>query len=232
MKHIVLLLSILLLIFIAWPYPIFVPLKVLVVFFHEASHAIATLVTGGEVQELIVNLQQGGHVISLGGNRFIGLSAGYLGSLIWGAVIYLLAMKTEWDRFLMAGLAILIGLISLIYGGNLFVIGYGLTASVLMLLSAKFLSMGFNDLLLRLIGLTSMMYVPLDLYSDTILRSASRSDARMLAEEFGGATLLWGGVWIGISVVVIGIVLKWTIRHTKKTNDFSPRKINQSGRAS
>jgi len=223
MKHLVLLLSILVIIFLSWPYPILVPLKILVVFFHEASHAIATLITGGKVQELVINPQQGGHVLSLGGNRFISLSAGYLGSLVWGAVIYLLAMKTDWDRFLMAVLAIMIGAISLVYAGNMFVIAYGLLVCFLMLLSAKFLSVDFNDVLLRLIGLTSMMYVPLDLYSDTILRSQSRSDARMLAEEFGGVTLFWGGAWLGISIVVISMVMTWTIRHAKKTIEEKSR---------
>ena len=49
----------------------------------------------------------------------------------------------------------------------------------------------------------SMIYVPLDILSDTIFRSELRSDARMLAEEFGGATVMWGGVWLVLSLVAI-----------------------------
>ena len=53
-----------------------------------------------------------------------------------------------------------------------------------------------------------MAYVPLDIWSDTISRSHLRSDARMLAEEFGGFTLMWGGIWMAISLMAI----VWVIR--------------------
>jgi hypothetical protein len=52
-----------------------------------------------------------------------------------------------------------------------------------------------------------MIYVPYDIFSDTILRSNLRSDARMLAEEFGGATVIWGGIWLVISIAVIAVSL-------------------------
>ena len=47
-----------------------------------------------------------------------------------------------------------------------------------------------NNFILKLIGLTSMIYVPLDIVSDTIYRSHIKSDASMLADEFGGATII------------------------------------------
>jgi hypothetical protein len=72
-----------------------------------------------------------------------------------------------------------------------------------MILAARYLGEGLNDFLLRLIGLTSMVYVPHDIYSDTIARSSLLSDARMLAHEYGGATVLWGAAWFTVSVVLI-----------------------------
>jgi len=48
-----------------------------------------------------------------------------------------------------------------------------------MILAARYLGEGLNDFLLRLIGLTSMVYVPHDIYSDTIAHSSMLSDARM-----------------------------------------------------
>ena len=38
---------------------------------------------------------------------------------------------------------------------------------------------------------------------DTIRRSGLQSDARMLAEEFGGTTVMWGGLWLIVAVLVI-----------------------------
>jgi hypothetical protein len=195
-----------------WDYPVLLPLKLLVVFFHESSHALATVLTGGRVAEMVVVAQQGGHVMSLGGNRFITLSAGYLGSLAWGMVIYTIATVTHWDRMAMFILGLGIAAITLIFVSNGFALAFGLLTAIAMMLAARFLNRDVNDFLLRLIGLTSILYVVLDIYSDTIARSHLRSDARMLAEEFGGATLLWGGLWIAISVLAMLGCLYWSIK--------------------
>ncbi|HHI69922.1 MAG TPA: M50 family peptidase, partial [Rhodobacteraceae bacterium] len=75
--------------------------------------------------------------------------------------------------------------------------------------SARYVPHDVNDLALRVIGLTSMIYVPLDIFSDTIARSGIRSDAYMLAERFGGATVIWGGLWLLISLAVIGVCFRY-----------------------
>jgi hypothetical protein len=161
---------------------------------------------------MVVVAQQGGHVLSLGGNRFVTLSAGYLGSLAWGLVIYTIATVTHWDRMAMFLLGLGIAAITLIFVSNGFALAFGLLTAIAMMLAARFLNRDVNDFLLRLIGLTSILYVVLDIYSDTIARSHLRSDARMLAEEFGGATLLWGGLWITISVLAMLGCLYWSIK--------------------
>jgi hypothetical protein len=206
------LLALLLAIFLLWDFPLFYPLKILVVFFHESSHALATLLTGGSVKEMVIQPQAGGHVISMGGNRAITLTAGYLGSLLWGVCIYLLAITSNRDRGIMMSLGGVLIVITLIYISNSFAFFFGLITGAVMIASGKWLSMKINDFILRVIGLTSMMYVPLDIYSDTILRSHLRSDARMFAEEFGGATVIWGTIWIAISLLVIYRCLKWSLK--------------------
>jgi len=161
--------------------------------------------------------QAGGHVISVGGNRFITLTSGYLGSLIWGLVIFSVAVSTDWDRWFMALIGVVLITITLIYGSNSFVTMFGISMGFAMMLSAKFLSVAINDFLLRLIGLTNMLYVPLDIYSDTIARSHLRSDAYMLAEEIGGTTIIWGGVWLLISVSLIVLCLRNLLKANKLT---------------
>jgi hypothetical protein len=195
-------------IFFLWNTVFLYPLKLLVVFFHESSHAIATILTGGNVIAFEVVPQAGGHVISAGGNRFITLTSGYLGSLLWGILIFSMAVSSKLDRAVMAVLGSLLIAITLLLGSNTFVLLFGISTGITMLLSAKFLTAKVNDFLLRIIGLTSMLYVPLDIYSDTIARSHLRSDAYMLAEEFGGTTIIWGGVWLVISVIFIAFSLR------------------------
>ena len=65
-----------------WTSPWLAPLKILIVLFHELSHALMTIITGGEVVSLELSSNQGGMVLSRGGSRFLILSAGYLGSLL------------------------------------------------------------------------------------------------------------------------------------------------------
>ena len=207
--HLVILLG---LIFYFWNHTVLYPFKLLVVFFHETSHALATIVTGGEVKDLVVIQQQGGYVVSEGGNRLIILNSGYLGSLIWGLLIYIVAILNKFNKVLMIALGIIIGIITLIFVSNLFAILFGLVITAVMILIGIYIPARINNFILRLIGLTSMIYVPLDILSDTIYRSHLKSDARMLADEYGGATMIWGGVWLIISVIVLIICLRWTLK--------------------
>uniref|UniRef100_A0AAN0NK27 M50 family metallopeptidase n=1 Tax=Yoonia rhodophyticola TaxID=3137370 RepID=A0AAN0NK27_9RHOB len=100
-------------------------------------------------------------------------------------------------------------LVTLLYVREAFALTFGLATGLGMLAMARFLGHGPNDLLLRVVGLTSMIYVPYDIFSDTIARGALRSDARMLAEEFGGTTMMWGGIWLIISLAAIA----WCLRY-------------------
>ena len=196
------------LVFALWPTPVIIPLKILIVFLHELSHAGMTVLTGGEVISLSVSSNQGGAVWSRGGSRFLILTAGYLGSLLIGLVLLIGSLRTNADRAMMGIFGGLMILVTLLYVREPFAIAFCLGTGVAMLLTARFLPHDVNDLILRVIGLTSMIYVPYDIFSDTIARSSLQSDARMLADEFGGATVMWGGIWLVISLIVIGLALR------------------------
>lgn len=196
------------LVFALWTTPALSPLKILIVFLHEFSHAGMTVLTGGDVISLSISPNQGGMVVSRGGSRFLILTAGYLGSLLMGLALLFGALQTHADRAIMATFGALMLAVTLLYIREPFAIAFCIGTGLAMLLTARFLPHDVNDLILRVIGLTSMIYVPYDIFSDTIQRSELRSDARMLAEEFGGATVLWGGIWLVISVAVILISLR------------------------
>ncbi|MEO0930928.1 MAG: M50 family metallopeptidase [Pseudomonadota bacterium] len=197
------------LVFALWQTPVVDPLKILIVFFHELSHAIATILTGGEVISLSVSANQGGVVWSRGGNRFLTLTAGYLGSLLIGVALLLAATRSKADRGVMAACGVVMLVVAGLYIRDLFALFFTIGTGVAMLATARFLGHAANDLALRVMGLSSMIYVPYDIFSDTIARSNLRSDARMLAEEFGGTTMMWGGLWLVLSLVVIG----WCLRY-------------------
>ncbi len=186
-----------------WTSPWLAPLKILVVLFHELSHALMTVFTGGTVVSLELNSNQGGMVLSRGGNRFLILSAGYLGSLLFGCVLFLLARGSTRDGWWTGLLALLL-------------LVFSIGAAAVLGATARWGGVWVNDLVLKIVGMASMLYAPADIISDTLLRSHLRSDARMLAEEFGGFTQFWGVLWLLISVAVIIATLWYGFRMQPK----------------
>jgi len=162
-------------------------------------------------------------VLSRGGSRFLILSAGYLGSLVVGMILLFVAIRTHADRAMMGSFGILMLLVAAFYVRDGFALIFCVGAGAMMIAVARFLPRDVNDLILRVIGLTSMIYVPYDIFSDTIARSALRSDARMLAEEFGGATVMWGAIWMVISVYMIWMSCKRGLGET--SNITWPAKV-------
>ena len=196
----------LLLIFIAigflWNTLFVYPLKIFVVFMHEVSHGLAAIATGGRILEIQINPQQGGHALTQGGSRFWTLTAGYLGSLLWGGVILLLAARTRFDK----AISILIGFgmvaISIGFGESTFTYLFGIGFGVALIAIGFYLPEVVNDWILRIIGVTSCLYAILDIKSDVLDRSSLRSDARMLSEVTGIATEIWGALWILIAIAL------------------------------
>ncbi len=199
-------------IFALWSTPLMVPLKILVVFFHELSHAAVTILTGGEVISLTVSADQGGMVVSRGGSRFWTLTAGYLGSLLIGLALLIGALRSHADRLILVVCGICLLLCAALYIRDVFALAFTFGTGASMCAVGWWLRNEISDLALRTIGLASMIYVPYDILSDTILRSNLQSDARMLAEEIGGATLIWGGIWLAISVLTIGTAIRLLLR--------------------
>lgn len=209
-------------VFALWQTPVVVPLKILIVFLHELSHALAAWLTGGTVEQISVSPQQGGFAVTRGGNLFAILSAGYLGSLILGAAILMAALRSTADRAVTALLGVVMLLVTLLYVRDVFAAAFCGLAGVALLAMARFLGHAANDLALRVIGLTSLIYVPYDIFDDTIARAGLRSDAYMLAAEFGGTTMLWGGIWLALSAAVIVWCLR-AILGTSSNITFTPR---------
>lgn len=197
-----------------WSTPIIYPLRLLVVFYHELSHAAAALLTGGSVLEISIVPGEGGQTVTQGGSPFFILSAGYLGSLVIGGWILLLAARTKHDRQIAAilGVTILIATGLYLRPPLSFGFGFGLVAGAGLVASARWLPSKFNDFLLKVIGLTSCLYAVLDIKDDILDRPGIPSDAYMLAERTGLPTLLWGAIWIALAVIAAGVFLFFSCR--------------------
>lgn len=192
-----------------WGTVIVTPLKIFVVLLHEISHGVAAVATGGEIVRIEVNAQQGGICYTRGGNGFVTLSAGYLGSMLWGALILIAAARTRYDRYISGAIGALILILALLYVRNLFGFATALLFALALILSGWKLSEKTNDIVLKVIGMTSCLYAVLDIVDDVLRRPGIGSDADMLAQHTGIPSLAWGALWVLASVATTGFSL-WT----------------------
>jgi hypothetical protein len=186
-----------------WETPVVYPVKVFVVFLHEISHAIAALATGGSVQRIELSPRLGGACYCPGGNAFLTLSAGYLGSLAWGALILESGQRSGARAFrVVQGLGAAVLVLTLLFVRGTFGILFGLLFGSALLLAAPRLSSEANRVLLTFLGLTSALYAILDIKADVLDRPHLPSDAHMLAQLTGIPTVVWGIVWIAVALAV------------------------------
>jgi hypothetical protein len=201
------------LIWALWDTVVIYPLKIFVVLLHEISHALAAVATGGAIQRIVLDPQQGGAAFTVGGNPFLTLSAGYLGSLLWGVLFVMLGFS-RWlkPRWIIGAIGVFILAVTLGVIRSPFGFLFGLAFAGVLLGSARYLSQRTNRILLLGLGLTSTLYAILDIKSDILSRPNLRSDAAMLAEMTGIHTILWGFLWIAIALLVSAWLLRWVAR--------------------
>lgn len=194
-----------------WQSAIIRPVKYLTVFFHELSHGMAAIMTGGQIVRIELNANTGGLCVSRGGNRFIIVSAGYLGSLIWGCLILALASKTDFDREITAALGILLLIVTALWVRNLAGVLICVLTGLSLIAIAKYLSNNFCDQFLKYFGLTSCFYVIIDMKDHLVYRTIQGSDAYVMGQMLGISDRIVGGVWLVIATIVTWKVLSYCL---------------------
>ncbi len=201
--------AVFILVLLFWNTPLVYPIKIFVVLLHELGHAAAALLTGGQIDKIMIYPNEGGMTYTRGGIRFIILSAGYTGSVLVGGVLLYLSSFRRWGQELMIALAALVALSTLLYIRNLFGLAYGFVAAIAMLLSARYLSDTINHYILRFVAVASCLYALLDIGSDLLSPRAFAptsdvvNDAVALARLTHIPALFWAILWIAISLVAL-----------------------------
>ncbi len=186
------------------------PLRVFVVLLHEVSHGLAAVLTGGRIVSIELSPLEGGLCTTAGGWPFVIASAGYLGSALFGAFFLVLGFRgrPRTHRTVTGVLGAALVLLTLVYVRTAFGFAYGLVAGALLLAVARWLPEGASSFVLRLLGVTSLLYAPWDITSDLILRSIPASDAGALARMTGIPALAWGVLWLAASLAIAWRALK------------------------
>jgi hypothetical protein len=197
-------------VYVFWSTVFVWPLRVFVVLLHEVSHGLAAVATGGRIVSIELSPLEGGLCTTAGGWPFVIASAGYLGSALFGALFLVLGFRgrPRTHRTVTAVLGAALVLLTLVYVRSAFGLVYGLVAGALLLAVARWLPEGASSFVLRLLGVTSLLYAPWDITSDLILRSIPASDAGTLARMTGIPALAWGVLWLAASLAIAWRALK------------------------
>lgn len=203
-----------LLVYLFWSTIFVWPLRLFVVLLHEVSHGLAAVLTGGRIVSIELSPREGGLCTTAGGWPFVISSAGYLGSALFGALFLVLGVrgKPRMHRTVAALLSAALLALTLVYVRSTFGFVYGLVVGALLLAVARWLPEGASSFVLRLLGVTSLLYAPWDIASDLILRSVPASDAGALARMTGIPSVAWGVLWLAASLVIAWRAVRLGVR--------------------
>ena len=90
-------------------------------YFHELSHGVAALLSGGSIISLNLSVNGTGHCITSGGSLFLISISGYLGSALSGYILYKLSglFKADVCRVIGSIICTSIFLVFILYASNL-----------------------------------------------------------------------------------------------------------------
>jgi len=136
------------------------PIRIFVTFLHEFGHAAGAVVTGGKVYsiELLPGAGAGGSTLSSGGFRPVVIMGGYLGSAIFGNLLfYIAAKKPTWTKPVMGLVIAAMLATAVIWYTSVF------TTALLLIYALVLYWLGFKTRYgreaLMLLGVASVMYI-------------------------------------------------------------------------
>jgi hypothetical protein len=188
------------------------PIKLFVVLLHEVSHGLAAVLTGGAIQRIEINERIGGACYTTGGWPFVVVSAGYLGSMILGGMLFMLAQRSALARWLAAAIGGMCLLAAVLYVRNLFGFVFGIGFGAAFLACARWLPRDLLELLLQYIGATSCLYALVDVKDDLLTFQHRLTDAAIMADMTHIPAIVWGIAWSLLACAVFAIIVYATYK--------------------
>ncbi|CDM65623.1 M50 family metallopeptidase [Pyrinomonas methylaliphatogenes] len=192
------------------------PFRLFVTFIHEGGHALAAVLTGNAVYGLRIMSSGSGVTLTTENGLLSGLiisSAGYLGAMLYGALLLLLIRRAVVARRVLILSAALILTLTVAYGlTSLFTVIAGVIISSGLLLAALFFSPQAATFLINFLAAQCVLNALLDLKTALFLSSpfAPRvpTDAMNMAEATGIPAFLWSIIWIALALMILFYALR------------------------
>ncbi|WP_432653806.1 M50 family metallopeptidase [Shewanella jiangmenensis] len=174
-----------------------VPFKWLESFFHELSHALATLISGGVVSHIALFPNGAGLCYSAGGSPVLIGFAGYSGAALWGLLLYMMASSAKGIRLSFALLGVLVMLALLFFARDMLTIAILLVLGGLFFLPLKLAAAPWLTALLRFMAMIVLLNA---IKSPTYLWGLDgQGDAELLSGLIWVPAFVWIGLWLAIA---------------------------------
>jgi hypothetical protein len=190
------------------------PIRLFSTLVHEGGHALATVISGGSVNQIWVFPNTSGLTESLGGFGPLIYSGGYLGTAIIGAAALLMSRRNGSGRrgAVLIACAVLAVTILWVHPWNAGVFGFatGLGIAGLLLVCARLMSEPAARFLTSFLAVQlslNALYDVRDLLHMTT-RAAGENDAVFMANAYGLWPWFWAATWAIGAVVVLGATLR------------------------
>lgn len=177
-------------------------------FFHEISHGLMAIATGGDIGRIELHLRGSGLCYTAGGVRFLVSFSGYAGAVLWGAVLYLLVgTANQWmARVLVTLLGIMVTIVGLLWVRDL--ISFLILAVILGMIVAAYAVSRYSmtQLAIRFIALYVMLSaVRTPLY---LIDGRGLGDGHTLASLTGIPEIIWVLIWEAIALATLWFVYR------------------------
>ena len=194
--------------FIFWNTFYIFPIKLFVVLLHEISHGLAAIASGGNIAEIQINYNLGGAAKITGGNSLLIASAGYIGSLLWGGLLFLSARNQKFSIYVCTFYSIGILIITALFIKHLFGIFFALGFVIFLFISPRYLPDLFHKFSIKILGIISCLYTIFDIKSDLITLNYSSTDAQIIANITNIPAIFWGFLMLAVSLLIFYLLIR------------------------
>jgi hypothetical protein len=203
------------------------PFRIFVTFIHEGGHALAALLTGNSVASLSVATNASGETYtSQGGliSQMLISSAGYLGSMAFGALLLVLIRKAVAARIVLLccgififGLTMIFGLVKPLFWVNAwsgipFTLLAGIVISVGLVLIARFASARAATFFVSFLAVQSVLNALFDLKTVFFLANpfgpTIPTDAVNMYHATGIPAIFWTVIWIALALGILWFAMR------------------------
>jgi hypothetical protein len=187
------------------------PLDWFQTFFHELSHGLAALLTGGRIHQLHIAFDTSGSCLTSGGWLPLILFSGYAGSALWGSLIYL-SVSARHAKTIALSLGLLVTLSGLLWVRDWVTPWILLSIIAMFLLAHRYGSRKWTHRFVAFVGL----YVLIESLRSPfhLLDGESIGDGSELARLTYLPEFFWILVWTMITIGLIVLLYRRSDRVT------------------